>query len=218
MATKPPQKEAIEISGQAGSIECLLETPAELAPRGKALICHPHPLHGGTMQNKVAHTLARAAVDCGLAAMRFNFRGVGASAGVHDNGFGERDDALLVADYLNQRFDGPIVFAGFSFGGGVATEIARRQLPVALVTAAPAVDRWERDADWQQPACPWLIVHGDADELVDVDAVVSFVDGLSPGPELLVMPEVSHFFHGQLVELRTTVTAFINAALGGTSV
>ncbi|MEM8983045.1 MAG: alpha/beta family hydrolase [Pseudomonadota bacterium] len=213
MATKAPLKETVALNGPAGAIECLLEMPADAKPYGKALVCHPHPLHGGTMQNKVAHTLARAALDAGLAAMRFNFRGVGASAGEHDNGIGERDDALVVADYLDARYDGPVVFAGFSFGGGVATEIARRREPTALVTAAPAVDRWPRSDDWRPPNCPWLIVHGDADELVSVDAVVNFVDALEPGPELIVMPTVSHFFHSHLVELRATVSAFIATAL-----
>ena len=210
MAASAPSREALVIDGPAGALEALLEWPsAGPVPAAGSVICHPHPLHGGAMTNKVAHTIARSAVDQGFAALRFNFRGVGASAGSHDHGRGERDDALAAVAALRERCPGPLLLGGFSFGAAVAIEVARELKPAALVSVAPAVDRWERDAHWIQPDCPWLIVHGDADELVDVDSVVAFVDELEPGPELLVMPEVSHFFHGNLVALRGEICRFI---------
>ncbi|MEL7538455.1 MAG: alpha/beta fold hydrolase [Pseudomonadota bacterium] len=210
---KVPEREELTVAGPAGPLECLLETPSVSgAVRGAALVCHPHPLHGGTMQNKVVHTLARAALDRDMAAMRFNFRGVGASAGSHDHGVGEIEDALAVAAELRQRFAPPLVVAGFSFGAAVAIEVARRLEPAALVSIAPAVDRWPRDDDWAQPRCPWLIVHGDADEIVAVDSVVEFANTLEPGPELLILPDVSHFFHGHLVALRGEVSGFLEAS------
>ena len=213
MVSKTPQQESLLIDGPAGQLEALLEWPADSAlPADGAVICHPHPLHGGAMQNKVAHTLARAAVDQGYAALRFNFRGVGESAGEFDHGRGERDDALAAVAALRQRCPGRLVVGGFSFGAAVAIDVARTVAPAALVSIAPAVDRWERDDDWVQPDCPWLIVHGDADELVDVDAVIEFVDTLAPGPELLVMNDVTHFFHGHLVTLRNEVGEFLAAA------
>ena len=210
MASKTSAHEAIAIDGPVGKLEALLEWPADSpVPSAGALICHPHPLHGGTMQNKVAHTLARAAVDNGFAALRFNFRGVGDSAGQHDHGRGELDDALAAAAWLKTRCPGPFLVGGFSFGAAIAIEAARAAAAAALVSVAPAVDRWERPAEWIQPNCPWLIVHGDADELVDIESVIAFADSLEPGPELLVMTDVSHFFHGHLVALRNAVGQFI---------
>ncbi len=200
--SKAPVREPGFVTGPAGQIETLLESPADGECRGLAIICHPHPLHGGAMTNKVTHTLARVACDLGLAAMRFNFRGVGASEGEHDDGVGEIDDAAAVLTSSSSRFPGVRLFAGFSFGGAVAIELARREQPDCLITIAPAVTKIRRDRDWQAPACPWLIVQGDADELVAIDDTVAFVDGLPPGPELTVLPGVGHFFHGQLVDLR----------------
>ncbi len=211
---KAPLRESLSIDGPVGALECLLESPADGATvGGAALVCHPHPLHGGTLNNKVAHTLARAALDSGRPALRFNFRGVGASAGAFDDGVGEVDDASAAADWLQQRFPGPLVVGGFSFGAAVAIELARRLDPACLISIAPPVARMPRSADWTQPDCPWLLVQGDADELVDVSTVIDFVDGLTPGPELTVMPDVSHFFHGHLVALRTQVAGFIEESV-----
>ncbi len=205
--SKPPEREKLVIDGPAGPLEALLEVPAGVSPTALAIVCHPHPLHGGTMQNKVAHTLARACNDLGFAALRFNFRGVGTSAGSHDNGVGEIEDARAVLTYGRQRFAGPVLLSGFSFGSLVALELARSETVAQLISIAPPVSRLETDSDWSQPSCPWLIVQGDADELVDADEVLTWVDSLEPGPRLVVLKDVDHFFHGNLVLLRELIVS-----------
>lgn len=200
-----PEKHAFE--GPAGRLEGLVEAPVE--PRGVAVICHPHPLYQGTMTNKVAHTLARVFNDLGIVALRFNFRGVGASDGSYDEGRGETEDALAVADYAQGRWPGmPLWLGGFSFGAFVALRAANQRLPAGLVTVAIPVQRFAV-GELAQPQCPWVIVQGDQDELVDVDAAISWVDSLEPGPELVVMSGVDHFFHGRLRELRDTLVRIL---------
>ncbi len=193
------------LEGPAGAIEGMLELPQLSPPAGAGVVCHPHPLHGGAMTNKVVHTLARACTDVGLAAFRFNFRGVGASSGQHDDGVGEVDDALCVVAEARRRFPGRRVIGGFSFGAIVAMNVARDDPPDLLITVAPPVTRLP-PTGWRAPDCPWLIVQGDRDELVDVDAVVDWVNALPPGPELVVLGDVDHFFHGRLAQLRETAT------------
>ena len=142
MSTRRPAAEALTISGPAGALETLLEVPAAGAPVGGfAVVCHPHPLHGGTMQNKVVHTLARALQEAGIATLRFNFRGVGASAGSYDEGRGEIEDALAVIAYGRARWPGAaLTLAGFSFGAQVALLAAPSSAPARLITVAPPVE------------------------------------------------------------------------------
>lgn len=205
---KRPVVEKVVFTGPGGALEGVIEAPDE--PRGVAVVCHPHPLYQGTMTNKVAHTVARVFNDLGIAALRFNFRGVGASEGVYDEGRGETDDALAVADYAQRRWPGvPLWFGGFSFGAFVALRAANVRAPAGLVTVAIPVQRFDV-SDLAQPQCPWVIVQGDQDELVDVDAVVEWVDGLEPGPELVVLSGVDHFFHGRLRELRDTLVRILD--------
>lgn len=161
------------------------------------------------MQNKVVHTLARAFTRCGFATLRFNFRGTGVSAGSYDDGEGEVDDALAALDFMrDERPQGPSWLAGFSFGAAVAIRAAIRAPVDGLISVAPAARRFAAGLA-TQPTCPWLIVQGDADELVDVDDTIAWVNGLEPGPELLVLEGVDHFFHGRLNELRGAAAAFI---------
>ena len=203
------EPESLEIPGPAGGLEALLETPGDASPSGVAVVCHPHPLHGGTMQNKVAHTLARAFTNSGLAALRFNFRGVGASAGAFDDGRGEIEDVLAALEFARRRFShGPVWLSGFSFGAAVSISAAARERPSGLVSVAPAARRFSAKLS-RQPSCPWLIVHAESDELIPIDESLEWVDSLEPGPELVVFPDASHFFHGRLVELRKTTEAFI---------
>lgn len=205
----PPQPESLFLDGPAGRLEALLDAPADKPARGSALVCHPHPQHGGTMQNKVAHTLARAFVRCGYRALRFNFRGVGASDGSYDDARGEYDDALAAVSYLRQQWpDEPLWISGFSFGAAIAIRAAIEVTPAGLVSIAPAVYRFVEQRDLQ-PDCRWLIVHGDQDEVVPVEETIGWVNGLAPGPELQIFPETGHFFHGKLVELRESVVAFV---------
>ena len=203
--------EALTLAGPAGRLEGLLEMPREVAGHAVAVICHPHPQHQGTMRNKVVHTLARAMNDLGMPAVRFNFRGVGASEGQYANGAGEIDDALAVADWARSRFSGSDLWlCGFSFGGMIAAAAALTASPAQLVTVAPAATRMAQLLGGRQPDCPWLILQGDADDVVNCDDIVEWVNGLAPGPELVVLPDVGHFFHGRLTLLRQTVVARLN--------
>lgn len=208
-----PRAELFRVDGPAGQLEALVEAPPEV--RGVAVICHPHPLYQGTMTNKVVHTLARVFNDQSLVAVRFNFRGVGASDGSYDEGRGETEDALAVRRWAQSQWpEQPVWMAGFSFGAFVALRSAAQCQPAGLVSVAMPIQRFDVAAQ-PQPRCPWLIVQGDHDELVDADAVVDWVDSLEPGPELVVLEGVDHFFHGKLRLLRDTLNTLIGAQLSG---
>ncbi|MDH4046832.1 MAG: alpha/beta hydrolase [Gammaproteobacteria bacterium] len=209
---KPPGSEKLAVPGPAGSLQAILETPADNTSRACAVICHPHPLHGGTMHNKIVHTLARAFVHSRIPALRFNFRGVESSEGSYDDGRGELQDALACVDFMRRRSPGlPLWLAGFSFGAAIAIRASVKVETAGLVSIAPAVSRLAAGME-AQPDCPWLIVQGDQDELVDVDETVDWVNRLDPGPELQIFEDTEHFFHGKLVRLRSAVEAFIEAA------
>lgn len=214
MSNRPPKSQKISVPGPAGVLEAILETPADAVARGAALICHPHPQHGGTMHNKVVHTLARAFVRMGFSALRFNFRGTEGSAGEYDEGVGELDDALAVLAWLRAGSNGgPIWLAGFSFGAAIAIRAAVDSRVDGLISVAPAIARFAAGLEGQ-PDCPWLLVQGDQDELVDIEATVAWINQLLPGPEFAVMPGADHFFHGRLVELRDLVTKFVQKEMG----
>ena len=208
---KPPVAEKLFIDGPVGRLEAIFELQSEQEPVGNAVICHPHPQHGGTMHNKVAHTLARTFVRMGYAVLRFNFRGTESSEGEFDEGVGELDDALAAIHWMREKNPGlPLWVAGFSFGAAIAVKAAVVTPLDGLVSVAPAITRFASGLD-SQPECPWLIVQGDQDELVDVEETVAWVDGLEPGPELLIIEEGEHFFHGRLLELREAVSDFVDA-------
>ncbi|WP_395701693.1 alpha/beta hydrolase [Aquabacterium sp.] len=190
------------VDGPAGAIECAIDEPADAA-RGVVVICHPHPQFGGTMDNKVVQTLARAFLQRGYRAVRFNFRGIGASAGSWDEGRGEVDDALAV---LAAQRDAalPLALAGFSFGGYVAATAAQRLAaagtPVErLALVAPATSRF------QVPAVPadTVVVHGEADDVVPLTATLDWAR--PQALPVIVLPGVGHFFHGQLTLLKNQV-------------
>lgn len=205
--SKAAVTEQLFIDGPAGHLEAILETPAELS--GCAVVCHPHPQHGGTMHNKVAHTLSRAFVRSGFETLRFNFRGTEGSEGEYDEGNGELDDALAAMHWVSERHpDLPIWLAGFSFGAAIASIAAGREQVDGLISVAPAITR-VAPAMREQPQCPWLIVQGDDDELVNIEDTVAWVNSLEPGPELLVIEGGEHFFHGRLVDLREAVIEFV---------
>lgn len=189
------------------------------APAAFAVICHPHPLHGGTMENKVVTTLARTFQELGLPTIRFNFRGVGASAGGYDDGRGETDDALAVVGWGRQRWPGAAVWlAGFSFGGRVALRAAGRPEAFGLerlVTIAPAITRdYAAPAEVVAPACPWLIVQGEADEVIAAPEVIAWARQIAPTPDLAVLPDVGHFFHGNLNRLRDSILDWVHGPAG----
>ena len=204
-----PKSQKIVLDGPAGELEALLEVPQETDAAGCAVVCHPHPLHGGTMQNKVAHTLARSFTGQGFVALRFNFRGVNESAGEFDGGKGERNDVIAAVDWLKSSYPSlPFWISGFSFGAAMAVHAAAECTPAGLVTIAPAIIRMA-DLRSNQPDCPWLVVQGDQDELIDVDETIAWMNELDPGPELQIFEETEHFFHGKLVLLREAVASFI---------
>lgn len=180
------------IDGPAGRLETAATDPGGEC-RGIALIAHPHPLHGGTMDNKVVHTLAKTFARLGLAAFRVNFRGVGQSAGEFDHGIGETDDMLALAQHARRETgDLPIILAGFSFGAYVQTRVLEHIEARQLVLVAPAVKRFEVGA---VPA-DTLVIHGEQDDVVPLAGVLDWAR-----PQHLpitVVPGAGHFFHGQL--------------------
>lgn len=206
-----PTSERITIPGPAGSLEALLETPADADGSRVAVVCHPHPVYGGTMTNKVVHVLAKSFNERGVPSLRFNFRGVGASAGSYDEGEGETQDALAAVDWALQRLPGAALWlAGFSFGGAIAVRAALARDAKRLVTVAPAVERFAV-GNAQLPRCPWLLIQGDNDELVDAGEIQRWVATLASPPQLALLPGVDHFFHGRLNELRAVVLEWLDA-------
>jgi len=196
------------LDGPDGQLEALhLATPDA---RGVALICHPHPLFAGTMQNKVVATLQRAARDAGYATLRFNFRGVGQSAGSYAEGRGEIDDALAAARWLAEQHPGlPLTLMGFSFGSCVAGNAAERLEEqgaelAQLFMLAPPVERFDVDLPER---CPLTVIQPEADEVVTPERVYAWSAELSKPHELIRMPECSHFFHGKLIELKDLIQA-----------
>ena len=199
---KASDRETLRLHGPAGNLEAVLEIPPQTAVKAVAILCHPHPLHQGTMQNKVVYTLARAMNELGIIALRFNFRGVGGSDGVYADGEGEIEDVEAVADYVRERWPGAELWlAGFSFGAVVSARAAGMLLPTQLISIAPAVNILGRELT-SPPAMPWLVVQGEKDDVVPAGEVVDWVNTLNPAPELVLLPEAGHFFHGCLVELR----------------
>ena len=208
-----PKIQKLFIDGPVGRLQAVFETPSEAEPIASVVVCHPHPQHGGTLHNKVAHTLARTFVRLGFAALRFNFRGTEQSDGVFDEGIGELEDALAAIAWLRDRQqDKPLWLAGFSFGAAIAVRAANETEVQGLVSVAPAISRFASGLD-RQPRCPWLVVQGDEDELVDVDETIDWFNHLDPGPELLVMKGAEHFFHGRLIDLREAVANFVTDAM-----
>jgi len=173
------------------------------------VILHPHSLHGGTMHNKVVHMLARAFAQIGVASVRFNFRGVGASAGEFAHGQGEAEDALAVIAWVReQRPDTPVWLAGFSFGAYVALHTAASAQVSGLITVAPAVHLYDFSV-LTLPRCPWLLIQGEADEVVPVEAVRDWLSGIAPQPQTLFLPDVGHFFHGRLADIQSALRDFV---------
>jgi len=203
--------QSLSLQGVVGQLEALRDLPTDGAVRGTVVIAHPHPLFGGTMQNKVVQTLARAFVQCGWQAVRFNFRGVGASAGVYDEGRGEAADMLSVIDQVAP--DGPLALAGFSFGAFVTSHVAQAvhaQRPLdKLVLVGTAASRFT-----VAPVAPdlherTLVIHGEQDDTVALSSVMDWAR-----PQTLpvtVIPGVEHFFHGQLPLLKSLVVRHLKA-------
>jgi alpha/beta superfamily hydrolase len=190
----------IFIEGGAGKIEVVVDRPAETSVRGVALVAHPHPLYGGTLDNKVVQTLAKAFVDLGYIALRPNFRGVGGSEGAHDEGRGETEDLLAVLAHARKSFgELPVVLAGFSFGAAVQTQVARRVKPQRVVLVGPAVGRFPSETVPPDS----IVIHGERDETVPLARVLDWAR--PQGLPIIVIPGADHFFHLRLTLIRDIV-------------
>lgn len=208
MQVFPSQEATFLFQGAAGQIEVMTTVPETTLPKASVIICHPHPLYGGTMTNKVVSTLARAFNNLGLRTVRFNFRGVGKSEGVHDEGRGETADLLELAQWLKTLFPhDPLWLSGFSFGGFVAAKAATQISVDQLVTIAPQASRFV-SPPLPPVSSPWLIVQGEADEVVPPQELYDWLLTREPAPTLIRLPGAGHFFHGQLLVLRETIERF----------
>ena len=199
----PGRRSEFALRGPAGNLECISDVPeAEDERPATIVICHPHPQHGGTLHNKVVTILERSMRELGLRTVRFNFRGAGESEGEHDDGYGETDDLFAVAEWVRRtRPDDSLWLGGFSFGSYVALRAALNLDIGQLISIAPPVDRYPFDS-LHHPECPWLVIQGDEDEIVNIDLVRQWAGSLKPPPELIVMQEADHFFHRRLMDLR----------------
>ena len=190
-----------------GQLEAILKEPANDV-RGVALVCHPHPLGQGTMHNKVVYRAAAGLIEAGLVALRFNFRGVGASTGEHDDGNGEKQDVKDALDYLTENYPNqPITLAGFSFGSRVGTEVALDdERIVRLVSIGTPVDKYDFSF-LKQCRKPILFVHGDTDEFGSVESLNSLVAQVAENTatRLVVFENCGHFFDKHLEELKNTI-------------
>jgi len=204
--------EALTIAGPAGQLEARLELPEPGGePRVFGVACHPHPLYGGTMDNKVTHVIARSMLECGAPALRFNFRGVGASAGQFDDGRGEAEDLAAVVAEGRRRFPSAALWlGGFSFGAFVALKAAATLAPAKLIAVAPPVARFELGSV-AHPECDWMLVQGDADDVVPPGAVLAWAAEQPRKPRLHVLAGAGHFFHGKLHALKPLLTSFLKS-------
>ena len=204
------QTERLEFTGPAGRVQVLRDVPADTA-RGIAVLAHPHPLFGGTMDNKVVQTLARAFVQSGWTALRFNFRGVGTSEGLHDNGQGETTDLLALVRELAP--EGPLALAGFSFGAFVTAQALQalwgERDVRAVVLVGTAASRFAVPALPADAHDRTLVIHGEQDDTVQLASVLDWARPQSL--PVTVVPGVEHFFHGQLPLLKNLVLRHLRA-------
>lgn len=193
---------ALIIPGPCGDLEAVIHKPNQENQQHIAVVCHPHPLYQGAMNNKVVTTLAKLWSDCGYYTMRFNFRGVGKSAGSYDEARGEVDDALAIIQWLQHQLPNrQLILSGFSFGAFIAAQVALKIEVATLVLIAPPVTNF-RFAQLSEFSCPWIVVQGEQDEIVALDQVIAWCQSRQHPPQLILMPETTHFFHGRLTELR----------------
>jgi hypothetical protein len=202
-----PLETGLTLAGPAGAIEARIIPPQE-ASRYPALavICHPHPLHGGNLDNKVTATLAKAMSGLGVPVLRFNFRGVGASGGRFAAGIGETEDLLAVIRQAHDLYpDRELWLAGFSFGAYVALRACQSVTVDRLITIAPPVNLYDV-GELAPPHCPWLLIQGIDDEVVPYKDVLKWATRLYPAPQTAYLDGVGHFFHGKLNTLEAIIT------------
>lgn len=194
------------IDGPAGKLELATSGSLDEEHHAWGIICHPHPLYGGTMQNKVVTTLAKTFQHLHLNTVRFNFRGVGKSEGEFDNAVGELDDLLAVVAWLKREHPKREVWlAGFSFGSYIAAMAATQLEIKKLVVVAPPVQNFSMQT-LPPILCPWILVQGEKDDVVSPQEAIAWAESCHPKPTIIRFPETGHFFHGQLLELQTRLT------------
>lgn len=199
------------IEGPSGKLEAVVDSPQGINNTQKwvAMICHPHPLHGGNMNNKVVTTLSRSFQESGAYSVRFNYRGVGQSDGTYGDFWGEVEDALAILNWIKQTFpDHQIALGGFSFGARLAMYIAQQQPVDRLITIAPALHLINYDLNMVFDF-PWLLVLAWEDEVVETGGVLDWCRTLKIKPELWCLPGASHFFHGKLVYLKKKLVHYL---------
>ncbi len=206
MAQATSSHEPLLIPGPAGQIEAILGLPEVYQPGDPvAVVCHPHSLYGGSLRNKVVHILADTLIGMGIPSLRFNFRGVGKSAGEYNQGEGEQADLEAVVKWLKNRFaTAPLWLAGFSFGAYVAYRAHRPVGAQRLLLVAPPVSLFGF-GQTEPVRIPWLVIQGSEDEITPFRDVESWVTSQPNPPKFHLMAEASHFFHGRLNELRDLV-------------
>jgi alpha/beta superfamily hydrolase len=206
MITTVMTKETTQlIDGPAGKLEIAIGGPINGSHSAWGIVCHPHPLYGGTMHNKVVATLAKTFQNMGLSTVRFNFRGVMSSEGTYDNGNGELEDLLAVIDWVQHKWiKNEIWLAGFSFGAYIVAKAATQISVNKLVTVAPPVQHFPMQ-NLSPITCPWVLVQGERDDVVPSEEVFAWAENRNPKPIIIRIPQAGHFFHGQLGELRTRI-------------
>lgn len=212
----PLERTEFLLEGPIGLVECISDCPeAAISLPVTAVLCHPHPLHGGTMHNKVVTIMDRALREVGVHTVRMNFRGAGASEGSHDDGFGETDDLMMVVDWVRRvRPDDEILLGGFSFGSYVCLRASGKLSLNQLILIAPPVERYEF-SELKAPKCPWMVIQGDEDDVVPAEAVISWAREIEPTPRLDVMEQAGHFFHRRLMDLRGLIKNGVRDQLPG---
>ena len=205
-STFPEKNTSFLLPGPAGQLEVMTALPDSIPLNGVGIICHPDPRFDGSMHNKVVTTIARALMDLGLATVRFNFRGVGLSSGEYGETRGELADLNAVITWVRSVLPtSPLWLAGFSFGSYISALAAQTARPARLISVAPGVNRHPFQQFTHHYSYPWLVVQGDQDEVVPCAQVQDWIAHLTQPPQLIVMPGASHFFHGQLIELREII-------------
>ena len=196
---------AVTIPGPIGNLEAVLALPTQNRIQTIGIICHPHPLHGGTLRNKVVTTLSHIFSELGVMSLRFNFRGVGKSAGDYDDTLGESEDLLSVIAWAQKAYpEHKLWLAGFSFGSYISARIAAQYPTQLLLSIAPPVNHFDF-IPLKKINCPWIIVQGDEDEIVPAQEVYTWINSFrinEKKPDLIRMPTATHFFHGQLTDLK----------------
>ncbi|MEM1243992.1 MAG: alpha/beta fold hydrolase [Pseudomonadota bacterium] len=205
----PSQSQSFFLSGPAGQLQCHIDYPQPLRDaamrQGIVIVCHPHPLHGGTMTNKVVTTVARSFNHLGLPSIRFNYRGVGESAGSYGDTIGEAEDLRAILTWIQtHRPDYPIYLAGFSFGTVVVSRVAMNPVIKQLLLIAPPVNHYDFTS-LPKPVCPRFVVIGEVDEVVPCKEVEAWVEVAKPQPKLITVEETSHFFHSKLITLKDII-------------